>query len=641
MVRKIYLGLPQNAELDMIQKDDICFLLQLVSSVTGLELSVSTSGGNESSSILYGLMFEDYQHSGDGGIHGQLLQNNGFQGPNITLVAYDAIGDATLAVDTENPLSTAITRSLKVSVPEGASGEVGFSNAGYWGIPVNEDEYWNSFYIKGDYNGPITLRLVGAASGTVYASNTINVVSNSSEFSYIETNYTANQAPDGNNLWTLTFNASSVAGSELYFDLFQLFHSTFNNRTNGLKPDIVDVLTGLNPSFLRFPGGNNLEGWTPDSRWKWNETIGPLTDRPGRNGSWGYTNTDALGLNEYFLWAHDMNLVPLLGVWDGLSLNGPIITGDAMDPYVDDVLNEIEYIIGDTSTTYGALRASHGFPDPWPLTHVEIGNEDHLHNGGPTYAERFTAFYNAINSTYPQLTIITSTPLYLPDPKPAGIWLDWHLYSTMGYMVEQFNKFDNVDRAFPWVVTEYACTKWNNGTNVPYPIMQSSVAEAVFMIGIERNSDIVKMAAYAPLLQLENYTQWTPNLIPFNQNPNSIIKTTSYYVQQLFSTNRGATILPVTSDEGFNPVYYVASLSSDNSTYYVKLANYNGTAQDVNITIDGASSGKFTLLSNGSPLATNDLTETQITPQTSSVEATDGKFQVHLPAWAVALLAAS
>lgn len=173
---------------------------------------------------------KDYQHSGDGGIHGQLLQNNGFQGPNITLVAYDAIGDATLAVDTENPLSTAITRSLKVSVPEGASGEVGFSNAGYWGIPVNEDEYWNSFYIKGDYTGPITLRLVGAASGTVYASNTINVVSNSSEFSYIETKYTANQAPDGNNLWTLTFNASSVAGSELYFDLFQLFHSTFNNR---------------------------------------------------------------------------------------------------------------------------------------------------------------------------------------------------------------------------------------------------------------------------------------------------------------------------------------------------------------------------------------------------------------------------
>ncbi|KAL1847037.1 hypothetical protein Plec18170_008813 [Paecilomyces lecythidis] len=336
-----------------------------------------------------------------------------------------------------------------------------------------------------------------------------------------------------------------------------------------------------------------------------------------------------------------MSLVPLLGVWDGLSLNGPIITGDALDPYVDDVLNEIEYIIGDTSTTYGALRASQGFPDPWPLTYVEIGNEDHLHKGGPTYAERFTAFHDAINSTYPQLTIVTSTPLYLPDPKPAGIWLDWHLYASMGYMVEQFDKFDNVDRAFPWVVTEYACTKWNNGTKVPYPIMQSSVAEAVFMIGMERNSDVVKMTAYAPLLQLENYTQWSPNLIPFNQGPNSIVKTTSYYVQQLFSSNRGATILPVTSDKGFNPVYYVASLSSDNSTYYVKLANYNGTAQDVNITIEGASTGKFTLLSNGSPLATNDLTETQISPQTSSVEAINGKFQIHLPAWAVALLAAS
>jgi alpha-N-arabinofuranosidase len=173
---------------------------------------------------------QDINNSGDGGIHGQLLQNNGFQGNSPGLKAYAAVGGVTLSVDTANPLSTAIKSSLKVSVPSGTDGHVGFSNSGYLGVPVNADTYANYFWMKGAYSGDVTLQLVGSSTGTVYASKTINVRSVSSSFTYFETTYTSTQAPDGNNIWKLTFDGASVAGGALYFDLVQLFPVTYHKR---------------------------------------------------------------------------------------------------------------------------------------------------------------------------------------------------------------------------------------------------------------------------------------------------------------------------------------------------------------------------------------------------------------------------
>ena len=158
--------------------------------------------------------------------------------------------------------------------------------------------------------------------------------------------------------------------------------------------------------------------------------------------------------------------------------------------------------MGDTGTTYGSLRASYGRSEPFNLTIVEIGNEDNLGGGCETYAERFTAFYNAIHKAYPDLTIISSTAdqSCLPSKMPEGTWMDYHDYNSPDGLVSQFN---NLDRAYPYFIGEYA------QDGVDWPVMQGSVAEAVFMIGLERNSDLVKMAAYAPLLQLVNSTQWT------------------------------------------------------------------------------------------------------------------------------------
>ncbi|TGO53481.1 hypothetical protein BOTNAR_0294g00120 [Botryotinia narcissicola] len=597
-------------------------------------LTVSTTGGNASSPILYGLMFE-LRYIGDGGIHGQLLRNNGFQGTNPGLTDYAAVGGTNLTVDTANPLTSALPRSLKVSVPSGATGQVGFSNAGYLGIPVNDDTYANYFWIKGSYSGSVTLSLVGVASGTVYATKTITVNSVATSFTYYETTYHSTQAPDGNNVWRLTFDGTKVAGSALNFGLPQLFPVTFNQRYNGIRNDVGNFLQALEPSFFRFPGGNNLEGSSPGNRWKWNETIGPVEKRPGRQGDWGYPNTDALGLMEYLQFISDA----------GLSLDGGgVVSGAALTPYVDDILDELEFLLGSTSTTWGALRESYGHAAPYDIPFIEVGNEDNLSAGCGTYASRFTDIYNAIHAAYPDITVIASTSQAscLPNPIPAGVWTDTHHYLSPNGFVSLFNEFDNKPRNGPGIfVGEYASTTDNSGATTYWSTIQGAVSEAVYMIGMERNSDIVKMASYAPLFEHFDMAQWSPNLAGLNADPRSLTGSASYYVQQMFSVHRGETILPVTSDVGFGPLYWVAS-STTAGTYYVKIANYGIATQNVTVDIPGAtgasSSAKLVSFT-GAPTASNYPLNVTLQPVTSTVTGSAaGGWTFNVAAYGVAII---
>ncbi|KAK0644732.1 putative alpha-L-arabinofuranosidase A [Lasiodiplodia hormozganensis] len=620
----------------------------LVGHAAGINLNVHTSGGNATSPFMYGFMFEDINHSGDGGITGQLLRNNGFQGDDQTLTAYGAVGDTTLSVDSGNPLTSAIPHSLAVAVPDGSTGQVGFSNEGYWGILVNADVYFSSFFIKGDYSGQVTIKLVGKDSGTEYASHSIDVSSNGGAYTYYQCNFPVKQAPDGNNLWTLTFDGGKTAGSTLHFDLVTLYPTTFHNRPNGLQPAIANVLDDMGGTFLRFPGGNNLEGVSPENRWKWNETLGPLQNRPGRQGTWTYPNTDALGLVEYFEWCIDMKLTPVLGVWAGFALgsggNTPI-TGNALTPYVNDVMDELEFILGDQSTQYGALRASLGYPEPFTLQHVEIGNEDNLGGGCASYPERFNAFHQAITAAYPSLTIIASTadPNCLPATLPAGTWADYHNYADAPDLVSNFSQFDQADRSIPIFVGEFSTTyatqtEEDSADRDHYPYMGGSVAEAVYMLGFERNADVIKMGAYAPLLQLYNASQWTPNLIPFTQNPGGVVRTTSYYVQQLFAKHWGSTTRAVDADTGFGPLYWAASANSGGQTF-LKIANYGNAAQSVTARVEGATSATLITLS-GAEDAQNTIEDGESVVPVTTTPSSDGNggFELQIPAWCVAVL---
>lgn len=189
---------------------------------------------------------------------------------------------------------------------------------------------------------------------------------------------------------------------------------------------------------------------------------------------------------EYFYWCIDMNMEPLLAVWSGLSIGGGVVSGTSLEPYIDDILNELEFITGNTSTTYGALRAQLGQAEPFALKYVEIGNEDNLQGGCTTYASRFTAIYDAVHARYPDLTLITSTASTscLPATLPSGIYTDVHHYESPDAFVDLFNEFDNVDRTGPGIlVGEYASTLGNDASTTYWSYMQGSCGEAVYMIG--------------------------------------------------------------------------------------------------------------------------------------------------------------
>ncbi|KAJ6106951.1 hypothetical protein N7512_010468 [Penicillium capsulatum] len=527
----------------------------------------------------------------DGGIHGQVLQNNGFQGTTLGMTAYKKVGDVHIAQDSSKPVSKAIHSSLKVSVPKGTTDEVGFANTGYKGVPVMKASYNTSFWIMGDYSGTVKVQLVGSHSGSVYGERELTVKSTESEFKQFQAIFDSTAAPDGNNEWRLTFDGSKVAGGSLNFGYIQLFPPTYHDRPNGLRDDLATPLGEMGPAFLRFPGGNNIEGLQVNSRWKWNTTIGPVVDRPGRESDWGYPNTDALGLDEYMWWCEDMNMTALLGVWAGKSY-GDILSGKDLEPYVDDIMNELEYLLGDSSTKYGKMRAENGREKPWTVDYVEIGNEDDLTGGCATYPDRFNQIYKAIHDKYPHITLVASNVDYscLPSPLPSGVIIDKHLYRKPDEFVKLFNEFDNQPRDQPIMVGEYACRNTSQTTGTWWSFMQGSCSEAVYMIGMERNSDIVKMTAYAPLLQHFKMATWSPTLYGFDSNPDSLTLSTSYYVQKMFATNKGDTILPVTASGEFGPVYWVAS--KKDSLYFVKLANYGSVLQSVTVNIPGTQKGE-------------------------------------------------
>lgn len=229
--------------------------------------------------------------------------------------------------------------------------------------------------------------------------------------------------------------------------------------------------------------------------------------------------TDCTGLMEYLQWCIDMEMEPLLAVWSGLSFNGgKVVQGDALNPYVQDILDELEFLLGDSNTHYGALRAKYGRREPYVINYIEVGNEDNLSGGCASYKSRFMDIYDAIHTAHPHITIIASTAQAncLPEPLPQGVYTDTHHYLTPDQFVKNFNEWDNVPRVdgHGVLVGEYASTTQNNGQQTYWSNMQGSCGEAVYMIGMERNSDLVKMASFAPLLEHFDMAQWSVSYFP-------------------------------------------------------------------------------------------------------------------------------
>ncbi|CZR63639.1 probable alpha-N-arabinofuranosidase A precursor [Phialocephala subalpina] len=636
-------------------------LLPFVASIaSAINLTVASSGGNVTSPLLYGLMFEDINHSGDGGIYAELIQNRAFQGSTehpSTLEPWAAIGNATLSLqNTSVPLSSALPVSINVAAAsEKTKGTIGLSNPGWWGIDIQPQPYTGSFFALGSYKGKFTIKLKSALTSQVFAS--LSIPSSTQADKWVEHKFVLEPkiaAPNVNNTFTIEFESGQ---GSVNFNLISLFPPTYKGTPNGNRPELMAALKGLNPSFLRMPGGNNIEGDSYHYRWAWNETIGPLTSRPGRPGTWGYENTDGLGLIEYFNWCTDLEMEPLLAVWSGMYLGTKdVLSEAALAPYVNDTLNELEFLLGDASTPYGSLRASLGYPKPFELKYVEIGNEDNLEGGAGSYASyRFSMFFNAIHAKYPDITIISSTGDL--TAVGDGSATDYHVYTLPDHFVANFDLWDNVPRTHKVLLGEYANVQYNikdqplagvnwSAAKLEWPIWAGAISESIWSIGAERNGDVIIGQSYAPGFMNRNSYEWSPDLISFTADPAQTVLSTSYYAIELLSNARYNATVPITSDTGFGPAYWVAGVSEPGK-YTFKTAIYNATSTvPFNIAFEGLSAGSkgtLTVLTAPDGLSSNTLVDGTVVDvvqkKVTELKASSaGSFTFELENYSVAVL---
>ena len=569
---------------------------------------------------------------------------NGYNG-TIELIAEDwtevADGGAstTPVLDTSVPLNSALTRSLRLDFDGVAAGQrAGMANGGYFGVPIVPGQtYQVSFFAKASegFDAPITVGLESGDGSTSYASAQVRGVRGGGEWAQFRAVLCVPRSATASTSGRFVIGVDNrsghvtpvASGTSLWLQVVSLFPPTYRNRPNGLRPDLVELLQGMRPKILRFPGGNYLEGDTVETRWDWKQSIGPVWERPGhQNTAWGYFSDDGLGLLEFLQLAQDIGATPVIGVWAGYTLDGTVTAEADLAPYVQDALDLVEYVTGPAGSTWGAQRAADGHPDPFPAPYLEIGNEDFLDGSGSYQAYRYAAFYDPLKAAYPDIQLIATTSV---TERPMDV-LDLHYYESESWFESESTMFDSYDRSGPLIfVGEYAGTA--NAGSLPTGFLGNSLGEAAFMTGLERNSDIVHMSSYAPLFANYGHTQWNPNLIGYDQVQS--YGSTSYYVQQMFANNVGDKVVPVTASA--TGLYFSATIDSRSGQVYLKVVNPGSAAVSTQLTFSGkaAKTAKIEVLANSDDTVGNTLTAPNaITPTRSTLTGTGGVFAYTAPA---------
>jgi alpha-N-arabinofuranosidase len=633
------------------------------------------------SPILYGLMTEEINYSYDGGLYAELVNNRTFKDRQNPLRYWKLVQAAgasnSMSVVADQPLNDVLTNSLKLeAITATKEKPVGIANEGFWGIPVTPNTtYRASFYARtaNGFTGPLIVSLVSTNI------NAMNVGSSDYILSWASaevTGLTANWKKFEATLTTGNVTASkdnqlvisTASPGTIFLNLVSLFPPTFNNRPNGNRKDIMQLLADMHPSFLRFPGGNYLEGNTFATRFNWKETIHDISKRPGhQDDAWGYWSSDGMGLLEFLEWCEDLHMEPVLAIYAGYSMRaGGITNGPALEPYVQDGLDEIEYVMGDASTPWGAQRAADGHPAPFPLHYVELGNEDNLGSAPRTYEGRFAQFFDAIKAKYPKLQVIATARV---TGRAADV-VDSHLYVSAGELAMEghHHDYDNRTRTGPKVFEGEWATQ--TAPRAATPRMADALGDAAFLIGLERNSDLVIMESYAPLFVNVSDVrggrggggsmQWSTDLIGYDALGS--YGSPSYYVQKMFSLNHGDELLADTvanvptrdwvrrlaargpaQTNQLDTIFIDVTRDSKTRAIYVKVVNSAGQPQEVHVEIEGAfsidSAGQATVLSASSPDVTNSIQEPKkVAPVTTAVSGLGKSFTRTFPPYSVTVL---
>lgn len=623
----------------MIQKTSLLLSLGLSTALSLAANNLFTVQTNKPGApiqpTMYGLFFEDINYAADGGLYAEMIKNRSFEFPQ-NLAAWVTYGDVQLQNDGPFERNPHYVRLASAGHNEK---HTGLENEGFFGVTYKKGEdYRFSVWARSPQGKPAKIRVelenpASMHNSQVDAKKEITI--DSKEWKKYEVTLTPDKDCTKGKLRIFLVKPDTTPVDLEHISLFPA--KTWQGHENGMRTDLAQKLADLKPGIFRFPGGCIVEGTDLDTRYQWKNTVGPVENRPVNENRWHYTfphrfypdyyQSGGLGFYEYFLLSEEIGAEPLPVLSVGLacqfqnheeSAHVPVAE---LEPYIQDALDLIEFANGGTDTKWGALRAEMGHPAPFKLKFIAIGNEQ----WGPEYPEHLAPFVQAIRKAYPDMKIVGSSGPdsegqqfdYLwPEMKKLGADLvDEHFYRPEKWFLAEGNRYDNYDRKGPKVFAgEYAChgkgKKWNH--------FNAALLEAAFMTGLERNADVVHMATYAPLFAHIEGWQWRPDMIWFDNSAS--FPTASYYVQQLYSHNKGTNVLPANlngkpaaGNEDQNGLFASAVLDKNTGEYIVKVANTSSTAQPFDIRLAGLkkkesiASATVTTLSSPDPDAENSL----------------------------------
>jgi len=554
---------------------------------------------------MWGLFFEDINFGADGGLYAELVKNRSFAFENPLMgwaKISPSLAQGTLSVLQEQPFDAANPRYVRLQ-SEGAA-LFGISNEGFRGMGLRKGETYDlSVHIRGVSGTPVVHTQLYGSDGALLASASLR------DFSSKWEKRTASLRPaetDPKGRLQIVLEGKGTVD----LDRVSLFpRRTWKNHPGGLRADMVKILADMKPGFLRFPGGCIVEGSILERRYQWKNTIGPVEKRKPLVNRWNYEfihrpapdyfQSFGLGFFEYFQLCEDIGAEPMPIINCGMACqfnSGELCPMEDLDIYIQDALDLIEFANGPANSVWGAKRAAMGHAKPFNMKLLGIGNEQ----WGPQYIERYSRFAKVLKEKHPQIQLISAAGPLPEDERFKFIWaklrelgnadiVDEHCYANPVWFFANNHRYDNYDRKGPKVfMGEYAAQSVAMVSVKNRNTLECALSEAAYLTGLERNADVVRMASYAPLFGHAEAWQWTPNLIWVDNL--RIYGTPNYYVQQLFSRNRGDVILPThltgtrKSSSGVENLY--ASAVRDDRTKEIVLKVVNPTAKQISAKIN-------------------------------------------------------
>ena len=612
-------------------------------------------------STMYGIFFEDINFAADGGIYAEKVKNRSFEFPDPLMGWKRAAVDGArggFATATDAPPSPANARYLRIT---SEAGRYGVTNDGFRGIGIMKGERYVVSLLarrRGQTAASLVVEFEGARNESLGGTSLTGLTTSWARYRGI---VTASETSGSRTRFRVLVDGPGTVD----IDMVSVFpEDTWQGRENGLRKDLVQLLKDMKPGFVRFPGGCIVEGRFLDGRYRWKSTIGDPAERSLIINRWNdefanratpdYYQSFGLGFYEYFLLSEDIGAEPLPIVNCGMACqfnSGELAPLDAIDPYIQDAVDLIEFANGPVTSPWGAKRAAMGHPTPFNLKMLGVGNEQ----WGPQYIERFTLFKKILAKKHPEIALVASAdPFFRSDNFPwqwdrlrelKADLVDEHFYMPPDWFLKNVGRYDTYPRTGPKVfVGEYAAHVPSTGPqNMRPSTLEAALAEAVFMTGFERNADVVQMSAFAPLLAHVDAWQWTPNLIWFD-NLHSF-GTPSYHAQQMFGANRGARVLPMTLNgnaaNGTSGVFSSAALGDGAREVILKVVNPGGDARQVAISLNGGTaSGEATATTlTGEASGENSLAQpTHIAPVVERFGAAGTTFTRALPARSLTVL---